>query len=159
MSKFRVVALSTRTADYVRAKQKAPVFGHPAFTSVATGHGPCRHCLTPFRIGEESRTLFTFDAFDGTAAVPLPGPVFIHSDGCARYAEDAGYPPALVPYPVLLVAYAGEQQVVAQQRVAAGMQEEAVNELLSRSDVDYIHVRDGEAGCFDFRVEKMQENA
>ena len=31
---------------------------------------------------------------------------------------------------------------------------EAVSRLLSRPDVDYLHVRDTEAGCYDFRIER-----
>jgi hypothetical protein len=30
----------------------------------------------------------------------------------------------------------------------------AMSVLLARSDVDYIHVRDTDAGCYDFSVEK-----
>jgi hypothetical protein len=33
----------------------------------------------------------------------------------------------------------------------------ALDELIHRPDVDYVEVRDGEAGCFDFRAERVAE--
>jgi hypothetical protein len=154
MAQFRVIAISTQTADYVRSTNKAPRYNHPAYTAVATGHGPCRHCLGTFAVGRDKRILFTLDPFDGLEPVPLPGPVFIHAANCERYPEDAGYPEALRSFPAVLMAYANGQQLLAQIHVADGAQEGAIVQLFDRPDVDYIHVRDREAGCYDFRVER-----
>jgi hypothetical protein len=38
--------------------------------------------------------------------------------------------------------------------VTDGNPETAINDLLSRDHVDYIHVRDTDAGCYDFRIER-----
>jgi hypothetical protein len=76
----------------VRNSRKAPRYGHPAYTSVAEGYCPCRHCLRTFQIGAENRTLFTYDPFTGLEQLPLPGPIFVHSDACQRYPEASGYP-------------------------------------------------------------------
>ena len=152
---FRVIALSTETADQVRSSGKAPRYGHPAHTEIATGYGPCRHCLGAFQVGEENRILFTYDSFTGIEAVPLPGPVFIHQQPCARYSEMAGYPPDMKPYPVVLNAYANGQTLVDRKLLEAAEDKEgAVSLLLDRTDVDYIEVRDRTAGCFDFRIER-----
>jgi hypothetical protein len=32
--------------------------------------------------------------------------------------------------------------------------EPAIDRLLDRADVDYIHVRDTAAGCYDLRIER-----
>jgi hypothetical protein len=89
---LRVIAIPTAIADAVRSTNKAPRYGHPVHTEVASGYGPCRHCLKTFSVGEDKRTLFTYDPFDGIHSVPLPGPVFIHAEDCARYPEENGYP-------------------------------------------------------------------
>ena len=149
---FRVIALSNDIAQYVRSARKAPRYEHPAYTSVATGHGPCRLCLRTFRVGQEERILFTFDPFDGLEEVPLPGPIFIHAESCSRYPEEGGYPAELRPYPAVIVAYSKGQRVLAQINADAGTQPWAIEQLLDRDDVDYIIVRDREAGCYDFRV-------
>jgi hypothetical protein len=33
--------------------------------------------------------------------------------------------------------------------------EPVIQELLARPDVDYLHVRDTRAGCFDFSIERV----
>jgi hypothetical protein len=35
-----------------------------------------------------------------------------------------------------------------------GAAEDAIADLLRRSDVDYIHARNTEAGCYMFRIER-----
>jgi hypothetical protein len=154
MIPFRVIAIPTRVAEIVRATNRAPGYGHPAHVETATGHGPCRHCLATFRIGEERRTLFTYDPFHGLEQIPLPGPIFIHTEPCNRYPENAGYPEAMKQHPAVLSAYAKGQRLVAEVQADDGSQPMAIQELLERQDVDYIHVRDKKAGCYDFRVER-----
>ena len=108
---IRVLALPTATVQRVLATHKSPGYGHPAHTELATGHGPCRHCLKPFRIGEDHRTLFTCNPFHHLAEIPPPGPVFIHSTPCERYNEDAGYPTELLAYPAVMDAYDANQNL------------------------------------------------
>jgi hypothetical protein len=96
---YRVIALSTSTADKVRATKSSPGYGQPAHSEVAQGYGPCRHCLRMFRVGEERRVLFTLDPFYGLESLPLPGPVFIHEETCERYPEDGGFPSELAAHP------------------------------------------------------------
>src|SRR3712207_5254186 len=92
MPRFRVIAIPTELADAVRATRKSPGYGHPVHAEVATGYGPCRHCLRTFEVGRDRRLLFTHDAFSRTESLPLPGPVFIHEAPCARYAEGGDFP-------------------------------------------------------------------
>jgi hypothetical protein len=82
--------------------------------------------------------------------------VFIHSDLCERFDEEAGYPSELVPYPVVLDGYDGEQRLLTERRAAAGDQEAEIARIFEDVSVQYVLVRDGEAGCFDFRVERME---
>jgi hypothetical protein len=72
MIAIRVIAISTDIAASVRKTMKDPRYGFPAYTEIATGSAPCRHCLRMISAGERW-TLFTHDAFDGIETLPLPG--------------------------------------------------------------------------------------
>jgi len=158
MIDIRVIALPTETVQKVLATMKSPGYGHPAHREVATGHGPCRHCLKPFQVGVEERVLFTCNPFYELAEVPLPGPVFVHGEMCERFDEEGAYPRALLRYPVALDGYDAEQRLVSQRRASDGAHERVVGEMLQDSTVRYVLVRDLEAGCFDFRVERRTLN-
>ena len=144
---IRVIALPTATVQRVLTTRKSPGYGHPAHTEIATGHGPCRHCLKPFRIGEEQRTLFTCNPFYNLADIPQPGPVFIHTDPCDRFPEDAGYPSELLAYPAVLDAYDANQTLIAQRRATDRNHLTLLDELLADQAVTYVLVRDLQAGC------------
>lgn len=151
---YRYVAIPSEIAAAVRATLVSPRYGHPAHVETATGHGPCRHCLRTFRVGEERRILFTYDAFHGLEPLPQPGPVFVHAEPCARHDERAGFPEELRAHPLTLVAYARGRLHRAEVHVLDGAVEPALDALFARADVDYVHVRDMEAGCYDLRVER-----
>jgi hypothetical protein len=154
MTEIRVVAIPTEIANSVRTSGRSPRYGHPAHTEIAAGFGPCRHCLRAFSVGAERRTLFTYDAFEGVENLPLPGPVFIHTEVCERYLEDGGYPAELQKYPTTFNAYAKGRRLVVQEYVVNGSVNEAIERLFAHGDVDYIHARNTEAGCYGFRIER-----
>ena len=155
----RCVAIPTAVADAVRATLRAPAYGHPAHVELATGHGPCRHCLRAFRVGEERRILFTHDAFAGVEALPQPGPVFIHAEPCARHDEAAGFPDDLRAHPLTLVAYGRGRVHRGERHVPDGAVEPVLAALFARPDVDYVQVHDTRAGCYDLRVERVERPA
>lgn len=157
MQSYRVVAVGDRTADAVRKSLRSPGYGHPAHTEVATGYGPCRQCLKTFTVGSDRRILFTYDAFFGRERLPLPGPVFIHESHCERYAEDGGFPTDMLRHRLTLNAYARGRRLVAQSYVSNGLVEPELQRLLEDRDVAYIHVRDTDAGCYDFCIERNSE--
>jgi len=154
MPSIRIVAIPTEVAESVRATMKAPGYGHPAYVELATGHGPCRHCLRTFSVGEDRRILFTYDRFSEVESLPLPGPVFIHAGVCERYPEAAGFPEDLRAHSHTLEAYKRGRFLLAQEYVTNGNVELAIERLFAHPDVDYIHVNNTEAGCFDFRIER-----
>lgn len=152
MSPIRVVAIPTCVVNSVRETMRAPVYGFPAHAEVATDEAPCRHCLGTFTPGVDRRILFTYDRFAGVESLPQPGPVYVHAENCARYAEDGGFPEALRTSPRTLEAYARGRRLLAQEYVADGQFECAIDKLLERQDVDYIQVNSTVAGCFTFRI-------
>jgi len=154
MQPFRVVAILDAIADSVRAELVAPVYGHPAYAEVARGYGPCRLCLRSFTVGADRRILFTYDSFQDKEALPLPGPVYIHEVACERYPEDGGFPEDLRSHALTLNAYGMGRRLLAQEYVTDGRVEAVIERIFARVEIDYIHVRDTNAGCFDFALER-----
>ena len=152
---FVVRALSEEVAAYVREHGRDPLWGHAAVTQPATGFGPCRLCLGTFREGRESRTLFTYDSYAGVAEFPQPGPVYIHADECEAYSGD-GFPPELRPLNLTFEGVAAGPRVVALERTLGAEAEDAISRLLAEPDVEYVNVRNTEAGCFVARVDRYE---
>jgi len=154
MSAYRVIALAQEVADAVRATRLSPFSSHPTHVEIARGHGPCRLCLRAFTVGEDRRILFTFDPFAGLEPLPLPGPVFIHETACARHTEDAGFPEDIRPRQLTLQGYGAGRRLVAEEYLQDGDVDAVIDRLVGRPDVQYLHVRDTAAGCYDFRIER-----
>jgi hypothetical protein len=152
MLPIRIVAIPTEVAEAVRATLRAPVYGFPAHAELATDAAPCRHCLRTFVVGEDRRILFIYDRFSDVESLPQPGPVYVHADACTRYAEDAGFPEELRGSPRTVEAYAYGRRLLAQEFVADGQFELAIEKLLAQSGVDYLQVNSTTAGCFTFRI-------
>jgi hypothetical protein len=157
MNSFRVLAIPTEVADEVRAAMKAPRYGFPAHTELSIDQAPCRHCLRLTTPGEDQRILFTYDCFDGVEPLPLPGPVYIHADSCAKYDENAGFPPEIRDRRITFNAYGEGRRLLAQRYVEDGEVESAINELFGDANVRYLHVRSTPAGCYTFRIERAVE--
>ena len=153
--KFRIIAIPTSVAQSVRKTGTSPGYGHPTSSGIAQGYGPCRHCLRTFKVGQERRILFTLDPFEGLEQLPLPGPVFIHEQDCERFPELGGFPDGLRAHPLTLNAYGRGRRLRAQEYVTDGDIEPLIARLFERREVDYIHVRDTNAGCYDLRVERV----
>ena len=154
MADYKVLAISESTAEKVRSTRKSPGYGHPVHAEIATGYGPCRLCLRDFEVGVDRRLLFTLDPFHGLESQPLPGPVFIHENECDRHPEHGGFPEDLLSHDLTVTAYARGRIHRGEERVPGERVEEAIERLLERPDVDYLHVRDAQAGCYDLRVER-----
>jgi Protein of unknown function (DUF1203) len=155
-SRFAVEALPQEVATYVRETGRDPMWGHSAVTEPATGFGPCRLCLRTFREGER-RTLFTHDSFNGVAEFPQPGPVYIHEDDCERY-DGKGFPPDLRALKLTFEGIATGPRVIALERTDGDGVEAVIERLLHDRDVDFVNVRNTEAGCFVARIDREPRN-
>lgn len=152
---FQIIPLPEVVAAETRATLKAPGYGHPVYKDLAQGYGPCRTCLRTLQVGTDERLLLTYDPFMALEPLPLPGPIYIHADPCTPYEEEHEYPDTLRFIPTTLNAY-GFGRLLRQVRYVDpdGDAENAIVDLLRRSDVDYIHARNTEAGCYMFRIER-----
>ncbi len=154
MLPIRIVAIPTEVAEAVRTTLRAPVYGFPAHAELATDDAPCRHCLRTIVANKHRGILFTYDRFTGVESLPQPGPIYVHADACSRYLEDAGFPEELRGSPRTLEAYSRGRRLITQEYVADGKFEQAIENLFSHSEVDYLHVNSTTAGCFTFRIER-----
>lgn len=152
--RMRMVAIPTEVATEVRATLRAPGYGFPAHVEPGADAAPCRHCLRLIAPGETRRILFTYDRFSGIESLPQPGPVYIHAEECPRYAENAGFPEELRSSPRTLEAYARGRRLLAQEYIADGNFESAIEKLFANSETDYVQVHSTTAGCFTFRIER-----
>lgn len=150
---YQVVAIPAEIAQEARKNLKSPQYGHRAETSLAKGYGPCRVCLQTFVRDKENRILFTYNAFEGLSDLPLPSPIFIHEKECKRF-EAAGFPAELRSLPLIFEGYAAQSQLIVREKVVAEKIEDLINRVFRQNAVDYVHIRNAEAGCFIARIER-----
>lgn len=153
MRAYRIQGIPDSIATAVRGSMKSPQYGHPVHAEMATGYGPCRLCLGTFEVGTDERLLFTYQPFADPAALPAPGPVFIHHARCERY-DASVLPEALRPLPLALEGYGGGGALLAQRRVGTSRFEAVVEAVFEIPDVEYAHLRNAEAGCFIARIDR-----
>ena len=158
MAAFRVVPIDREVAEQVRSTLRSPQYGHPAHVEVSAGYGPCRSCLKTFEEGKEERILFTYNPFEGLDAYPSPGPIFVHAQACEPFGKAGSFPERLRALPLTLEGYAEGRWVVARLRPEHGQEEDAIAKLFAHVNVDYIHIRNTEAGCYIARVERARES-
>ncbi|WP_199430891.1 DUF1203 domain-containing protein [Qaidamihabitans albus] len=145
---FEIVPIDEMIAKEVRGTLRSPGYGHPVWTEVPEGPAPCRLCLDHIEPGRERLVAFTYDAFHGREELPLPGPVFLHERECVPYRRTGEFPAALGRSGVVLDAYRHGRRLLVERRVAKPEIPAALDELLGRPEVDYVHVRSATAGCY-----------
>jgi Protein of unknown function (DUF1203) len=159
MHNFHLRPISDHIARQVRETLKSPQYGHPAHVEVATGYGPCRSCLRTFVQGQENRILFTYNPFEGLSSFPSPGPIFIHEQACAPFSPNDELDSALRKIPLVLEGFGLNRSLIGEKRFTDGNFEGRVEELFDNPQVDYIHLRNGEAGCFIARIERVKSGS
>ena len=152
---FRSIPASV--AQKVRAS-RLDDFGHRLHVQKDQA-SPCRVCLRITKVGEPV-LLLTHNPF-GADYGPYSevGPIFIHAEECAPYADVHALPPDFAPRELVLRAYnhahAIEDSVIARP----GEAERAALRFFENPHVAYIHVRHTTYGCFDFMIERNTNGA
>ena len=103
----------------------------------------------------EELILFTHDAFDGQGVPPSPGPIYIHAAACDPFHGDGLLPDEYRGQPITLEAFGAERLRVAEKRVSGTEGDAVLQGLFQDRVVDYVHVRSTTAGCYLFRVERL----
>ena len=157
MQPYRVVAVGDRITSAVRRTLRSPGYGHPAHAEVATGHGPCRQCLKGFVVGDERRILFTYDSFHGKEDLPCRVPFSFMSRRRTIIRNTGAFRRNCFPAVSLLTHTRRAGGLIAQSYVSDGVVEAEIRHLLQDPKVSYIHVRDTDAGCYDFCIERTED--
>ena len=151
---YRVVAISEEMSNEVRRTMTSPFGKLPAWSAVANGYGPCRSCLKTFRQGEEERIYITYNPFHGVSDLPLPGPVFIHTEQCEEHSSGE-FPTHLLEIPMLFEGFGERSRLVRSEPVENERIDEQIGEILGAEGVEFIHLRNAEAGCFIAKIERV----
>ncbi len=159
MTKFKIVPLSKKLATQIRTCRKDN-FGHHIVEQTATGLGPCRVSLKPFKIGIDKRLLLSHNPFSIDNAYNQPGPVFIQAEEVEEYSEVHRFPPEIkadkTHFPISLIGYNPEQQMVYSRLVGDEDIDEMIGKIFDqRPDVEYLHARSAEACCYICAIERV----
>ena len=158
MPAFKIVPLSAEYADHIRTA-RVDDFGHEVIEQVATGRGPCRVSLRPFKVGEDKRLLLSHSPFEHRNAFNQPGPIFIHAEAVEPYSDVHRFPPWIktdkVRFPLTLIGYSQSQQMVFTQLVGDKDVDQLIGQVFEQHPkVAYLHARNAEAGCFICKIER-----
>ncbi|HKH87255.1 MAG TPA: DUF1203 domain-containing protein [Acidimicrobiales bacterium] len=151
---FAVEAIAAADLDRIRAAG-VDDFGNPMNPSVdEAGGSPLRCCLrdsTP----SERIALIALRPFPWPGPYAEAGPVFIHAEACAGYTEPYRYPEGFAHRRQLLRAYDHDRRICDAMQATDGQQAERIlSWLLSRPEVDFVHSRNVEWGCYMFAVRR-----
>jgi hypothetical protein len=159
MKQFKIVPLSAEYANKMRETGKDE-FGHEVVEQLATGKGPCRVSLKPFAPGEDLRLLFSYSPFAIDNAFNQNGPVFIHNKRVEPYADIYHFPPEIKAdkesFPLSLIGYSKEQRMVFTKLVGDDDIDQLIANIFeTQPQVEYLHARNAEAGCFICIIERV----
>lgn len=159
MKHFKIVPLSAEYAQKIRSTRKDD-FGHEVIEQTATGHGPCRVSLKPFKPGEDKRMLFTHSPFAIDNAFNQPGPIFIFSDEVEEYSDVHRFPPEIKNdkehFHLTLIGYTEDQQMAFTQLVGDDDIDELIIKIFNEHDeIAYLHARSAEACCYICKIERV----
>jgi len=158
MKQFKIVPLSREYANKIKENNKDD-FGHEVIEQIATGKGPCRVSLKPFKVGEDVRLLISHSPFTIDNVFNQPGPVFIHKKDVEAYSDIHRFPPEIKAnkksFPLTLIGYTKEQMMVLTQLVGDDDVDLLIPKIFEeRPDIEYLHARNAEASCFICKIER-----
>jgi hypothetical protein len=123
------------------------------------GGSPLRCCLRDARPGERI-ALIAHRPFPWPGPYAEVGPIFIHADRCDGYDAPNLYPAGFANRRQLLRAYDHNRAICDAVPVKDGAQAERVlSWLLSRAEVDFVHSRNVEWGCYMFAIERPPQSS
>jgi Protein of unknown function (DUF1203) len=149
---FRVDAIPAAELDRIRANGLDD-FGNPLTPRVVrhSGGTPPRCCLREADAGERV-VLIAYRPSDVGGPYAEVGPVFVHERRCDGYAAAGRYPEGFRHRQQLLRAYDERGRQVENVIVDGVRAEFAIDDLLGRQDVAFVHSRNVLAGCYMFAI-------
>jgi hypothetical protein len=159
MKQFKIVPLSKEYAAKIRTTRKDD-FGHEVIEQIATGPGPCRVSLKPFKRGVDKRLLLSHSPFSTDNAFNQPGPVFIHAGEVEEYSDVYRFPPEIKAdtkhFHLTLIGYSTDQQMVYTKLVGDNDVDELIIKIFDKHPkIEYLHARSAEASCYICKIERI----
>ncbi|MBQ0735943.1 DUF1203 domain-containing protein [Aquimarina celericrescens] len=159
MSQFKIIPLTKRYASKIRKSRKDD-FEYQVIEQVASGFGPCRVSLKPFKPGKDKRLLLHHNPFEINNAFAQSGPIFIHAKEIESYSDIHKFPSEIKAdkqnFPLTLIGYSKDQQMTYTKLVGDSDIDVLISEIFKENDeVSYLHARNSEAGCFICKIERI----
>jgi Protein of unknown function (DUF1203) len=157
MYKFRIVPLSKQYVDQIKSS-RIDDFGNPVIEEIASGLGPCRYSLKPFKPGLDKRLVVSHSPFDLQNVYNQPGPIFISSDDVEEYKDVYRFPYEIKKekdrFKLTLIGYNSIQWMVYTQFVDdIDRIDEMIVEIFDQHrGIEYLHVRSAIACCFICKI-------
>jgi hypothetical protein len=158
MKIFKIVPISKEYATRLR-ESRVDDFGHSIIKQTATGLGPCRVSLKPFKRGIDKRLLLTHSPFIIDNPFNQPGPIFIHAEEVGEYVDVYRFPPEIKAdkehFPLTLIGYSAGQMMVYTEMVGDKDVDDLIGEIFdAHPEVEYLHARNAEACCYICKIER-----
>jgi Protein of unknown function (DUF1203) len=154
MSSFIIYPLPSQVSDGVKHAMRDQFGNQPKLEQAQSRRSICRRCLHRFNPGER-RLLFKYRPFQKEGVFAEAGPIYVHENDCRPDAEIlTSYPDDFRELPLLLRAYTKDDEQVDSKLIKDGDAETVIGKFFDDSSVAYIHLRDGESGCYYSRIER-----
>ncbi len=155
-SAFCVTAIPAEVLDHIRAAGQDD-FGNPLVRVVSEAGGvPMRCCLRPAEQGGQM-CLIAYRPFTRPGPYAECGPVFIHADACAGYAEVESYPSGYRDWPTMVFRPYLYDGTIAYDAIRMGdgaTAEAVIARIFADPAIEVIHTRNVYAGCYMFRISR-----
>jgi len=154
VSKFLIYPLSKQVSGNLKETLRDQFGNEPKLEEAQSRRSICRRCLHRFNPGER-RLLFKYRPFQREGVFAEAGPIYIHENDCRPEAEVlTAYPNEFRELPLLLRAYTRDDGQVDSKLIKDGDAEAIIDTFFADPEVGYIHLRDGESGCYYARIER-----
>jgi hypothetical protein len=156
MSRFLIYPLPKQVSAELKKTMHDQFGNEPKLEQAQSRRSICRRCLRRFNPGER-RLLFKYRPFDKEGVFAEVGPIYIHANDCRPETEIlTGYPDEFRELPLLLRAYTRDDGQVDSKLIKDGEAEKIIDMFFADPEVAYIHLRDGESGCYYARIERAE---
>jgi Protein of unknown function (DUF1203) len=153
---FRIQPIPADLLDRIRAAGHDDL-GNPLVpTTDDAGGSPLRCCLRPAAPGDRL-CLIAYRPFTRPGPYAETGPVFIHADPCAGYADTGAYPPGYRDWPTMVFRPYRYDGVIAYDAIQMGKgasAEEVIAGVFADPAIEFIHTRNLYAGCYMFCISR-----